>query len=66
MEKNLENKLDIIQEENFCETVRQFPVIFDKSRKGYKEKDAEVNAWNKIANYLDFILDGMYYILATI
>ena len=40
-------------------------VIFDKSLKGYKEKDAEANAWDKIANSLDFIPDGMYYILAT-
>ena len=37
-------------------------VIFDKSHKGYKGKDA----WDKIANSLDFIPDGMYYILATI
>ena len=60
------NKLDINQEENLWELVRQFPVIFDKSHKGYKEKDAEVNAWNEIANSLDFIHDGMYHILATI
>ena len=60
------NKLDIVQEENLCELVRQFPVIFDKSHKGYKEKDAEVKAWNEIANSLDSILDGMYYILVII
>ena len=62
----MENKLDIVQEENLCELVRQVPVIFDKFRKGYKEKDAEPNAWNEIANFLDFVPDGMYYILATI
>ena len=60
------SKLDIVQEENLCELVRQFPVIFDKSHKGYKEKDAEVKAWNEIANSLDSILDGMYYILVII
>ena len=38
-----------------------FPVIFDDSHKGYKEKDA----WKEIANSLDFIPDGMYYILET-
>ena len=59
----MENKLDIFQEENLCELVHQCPVIFDK---GYKEKDAEVNAWNEIANSLDLIPDGIYYILATI
>ena len=59
----MENKLDIFQEENLCELVHQFPVIFDK---WYKEKDPEVNAWNEIANSLDLIPDGIYYILATI
>ena len=39
----MENKLHIVQEENLCELVRQFPVIFYKFQKGYKEKDAEVN-----------------------
>ena len=62
----MENKLDRVQEENLCELVRQFPVIFAKSHKGYEENDAEVDAWNEIANSLDFIPDGMNYILAII
>ena len=62
----MENKLGVVWEENLCELVRQFPFIFDKSHKKYKEKDAEVNAWNEIANYLDFIPDGKYYSLETI
>ena len=37
-----------------------------KSNKAYKEIDPEVNAWNEISNSLDYITDGMYYILATI
>ena len=49
-----------------CELVRQFPVMFDKSHKRYKEKDAEVNAWHEISNSLDFVPDGMHFILATI
>ena len=61
----MENNLDRVREVNLCELVRQFPVNFHKSQ-GYKEKDAEVNPWNEIANSLDFISDGMYYILATI
>ena len=36
--KNRENKLDIVEEENFCELVRQFPVIFDKFTKDTKKK----------------------------
>ena len=62
----MEKKSDIVQEENLCELIRQFPVIFDKSHKGYTDKDAEVNAWNEIVNSLDFVSDGMYYILETI
>ena len=62
----MENKLDIVQEENLCELIRHFPVILGKSHKGCREKDAEINAWNKIANSLDFIADSMYYILRTI
>ena len=40
----MENKLSTEQEENLCELVRQYPVIFDKCHKGYKEKDVEENA----------------------
>ena len=59
-------KVSLQFKKKICELVRQFPVIFDKSNKGYKEKDAEVKFWNEITNSLDFINDGMYYILATI
>ena len=38
--------------------VCQYPVIFDKSHKGYKEKDAEENAWQEIASALDFLSTG--------
>ena len=62
----MENNLDRVREVNLCELVHQFPVNFHKSHKVYKEKDAEVSPWNEIANSLDFISDGMYYILATI
>ena len=40
----MENKLSIVQEKNPCELIRQYHVIFDKSHKGYKEKDVEENA----------------------
>ena len=39
----MENKLSIVQEENLCELVHQYPVIFDKSHNGYKEKHVEEN-----------------------
>ena len=40
----MENKLSIVQEENLCELVCQYPVIFDKSHKCYKEKHVEEKA----------------------
>ena len=54
----MENKLSKVQEENLCELVRQYPVIFDKSHKGYKEKEVEENAWQEIASALDFLSIG--------
>ena len=32
--------LSIKEEEQFSETVKEFPVLYDKAVKGYKEKDA--------------------------
>ena len=32
--------LSIKEEEQFSETVKEFPVLYDKAAKGYKEKDA--------------------------
>ena len=34
----MQNKLSVVQEENLCELARQYPVIFDKFHKSYKEK----------------------------
>ena len=47
-----------MQKENLWEFVRQHPVILDKSRSGYKEKDKEENAWQEIASALDFLSTG--------
>ena len=33
--------LSIKEEEQFSETVKESPVLYDKAAKGYKEKDAE-------------------------
>ena len=54
----MENKLSIVKEENFCELVRQYPLIFDKSHKGYKAKDVEENAWQEITSAIDFLSTG--------
>ena len=36
--------LDVWKQEELLETVRGFPVLYDKSHKGFKEKDALKNA----------------------
>ena len=54
----MENKLSIVHEENMFESVCQYPVIFDKSHKGYKKKDVEENAWQEITSALDFLSTG--------
>ena len=47
--------LSLVDEEKLSETVRNFPVLYDKSKKGYKGRDAVQNAWTEVARSLDFI-----------
>ena len=54
----MENKLSMVQEENLCQLVWQYPVIFDKSHKGCKEGHVKENAWEEIVSALDFLLTG--------
>ena len=46
---------DIFREEELSETIRCFTVLYDKFRKGLKEKDAVKNAWHGVVKVLDFI-----------
>ena len=46
---------DIFREEELWKTVRYFTVLYDKFRKGLKEKDAVKNAWHGVVKLLDFI-----------
>lgn len=50
--------LNLRQEEMLCEKVREYPVLYDKSHKGYKEKVAVENGWNEVAASLEFIENG--------
>ena len=50
------------EEELLAESVRIFPVLYDKSEKGYKEKDVVSNAWGKVAEKLDFIENGSHFV----
>ena len=36
-------------DEKLSEAVRQYPCIYDKADKDYKEQTAVVNAWTKVA-----------------
>ena len=50
--------LYLADEERLSEIVKTLPCLYDKTTKGYKEKDVSANAWNKVAEQLDFIEDG--------
>ena len=52
---------EISREEELSETVRSFPVLYEKSYKGNKEKDAMKNAWDAVATALEFIPNGNYF-----
>ena len=39
---------------NLQEEFTSFPVFYDKIIKGFKEKDAVQNTWEKVAESLDF------------
>ena len=52
---------EISTEEELSETVRSFPVLYDKSYKGNKEKDVMKNAWDAVAAALEFIPTGNYF-----
>ena len=43
-----------LQEEMLAEKMQDFPVLYDKRVKGFKEKDAVQKAWEKVAESLDF------------
>ena len=45
-------------DELLSESVRFFPCLYDKSDKGYKERDVVENAWNKVAEMVEFVEDG--------
>ena len=55
-----QKKLSIEEEEILAVNVKNYPCLFDKTDKGYKEKDCIANAWEKIADSLEFIENGEY------
>ena len=53
--------LDISSKEEPLEIVRSFPVLYDKSRKNFKEKDAVKNAWDGVTTALELNLTVYYF-----
>ena len=48
-----------LQEERLCEIIREYPILYDKSLKGYKERDAVSNCWEEIATMVDYLPNGI-------
>ena len=53
--------LDFSREEELSEIVRSFPVLYDSSHEGLKEKDVVKNAWEGFGMALKFIQTGNYF-----
>ena len=47
-------------EEMLEKKVKGFPVLYDKRIKGFKRKDAVQNAWEKVAESLEFAENGNF------
>ena len=50
--------LSIQEEERLSQKVKEYPALFDKQAKGYKQKDIVNNAQRKVAEALDFTENG--------
>ena len=48
------------EKEVVAEKLEDFPVLHDKRVKGFKEKDAVQNTWEKVAENLDFAENGNF------
>ena len=51
----------ISREEELLKTVRSFPVLYNKSHKGFKEKGTVKNVWHGVVTALEFIPTGNYF-----
>ena len=58
--KKMAATLSIQEEEKLAEKVKQYPALYDKRAKGYKEKDVVKNAQGKVSEALDFTENGKF------
>ena len=52
--------LHLQEEEMLAEKVKGFPVLYDERVKGFQEKYAVQNTWEKVAKGLDFVENGNF------
>ena len=45
-----------LQQEEILSEVRIYPVLYNKTEKGYREKDVVRNAWSKVAEKLEYVI----------
>ena len=50
--------LSLEENKQFSKDVREFPCLYDKSKKEYKDKNVKENAWKQVAEKLKFLSDG--------
>ena len=53
--------LDKSSKEEMSEIAKSFLVLYDKSRKSFKEKDTVKNAWDEVTTALEFNLTVNYF-----
>ena len=52
--------LDKSSKEEMSEIAKSFLVLYDKSRKSFKEKDTVKNAWDEVTTALEFNLTVIF------
>lgn len=57
--KKKSTRLTIEEEEKLAHHVKMYPCLFDKTDKGFKERDCTANSWQQVASALEFVDDGM-------
>ena len=45
--------LTLQEQVKLCGKAKQYPVLFDKQLKGYREKDTVTNTWNAVAKEIE-------------
>ena len=56
-----QKRLSIEEEEILAIGVKKYPCLFDKTDRGYKEKDCVINAWEEVAKELEFTENGLFF-----